>query len=272
MGFPLKVFSIKRNLVFMNNLYCKVAAASVGIALGFTLGVNKEAKAATFILANPEVFFLEGSADGWERNSLWGSTDDISRLDPYSVRKLYADYERRAFYEFDIGNLSLAPNTVIRRAILKTPLRKIWHKDEPNSPDDDYLFLRLFGYVGNGRADLSDFVAGVSIDVRELISPSLDPRIPRDSIDFDVTPFVNKRVNSSDDFAGFSFGIEGYIVINSEATLRDDYNAPPSLIIETADATVPEPTTIFGSAIGLCLGGWLKRKKSNQQKKTIPQH
>jgi hypothetical protein len=71
--------------------------------------------------------------------------------------KLYAgNYERRAFYEFDIGNLSLAPNTVIRRAILKTPLRNV----RPKLRD---LFLRLFGYVGNGRADLSDFDAGVSI-------------------------------------------------------------------------------------------------------------
>jgi hypothetical protein len=31
---------------------------------------------------------------------------------------------------------------------------------------------------------------------------------------------------------------------------------------------VPEPTTIFGSAIGLCLGGWLKRKKSSLPNKT----
>jgi hypothetical protein len=161
--------------------------------------------------------------------------------------------------------LPLAPNTVIRRAILKTPLRNV-------RPTSGSLVLRLLGYVGNGKADLSDFDAGVRIGGEEVMDVNSSPRIPRDSIDFDVTPFVNKRINSSDDFAGFSFGIEGYIVINSEATLRDDYNAPPSLIIETADATVPEPTTIFGSAIGLCLGGWLKRKKSNQQKKTIPQH
>ena len=70
------------------------------------------------------------------------------------------------------------------------------------------------------------------------------------------------------DFAGFGFRLQGLHLINSSATLRDDYNAPPSLIIETADATVPEPTTIFGSAIGLYLGGWLKRKKSSQQNKT----
>jgi hypothetical protein len=34
---------------------------------------------------------------------------------------------------------------------------------------------------------------------------------------------------------------------------------------------VPEPTTIFGSAIGLCLGGWLKRKKSSLPNKTKSQ-
>ena len=47
-----------------------------------------------------------------------------------------------------------------------------------------------------------------------------------------------------------------------------------SLVIETVDAAepVPEPTTIFGSAIALCLGGWVRRKKSSQQHKTAPQH
>jgi hypothetical protein len=34
---------------------------------------------------------------------------------------------------------------------------------------------------------------------------------------------------------------------------------------------VPEPTTIFGSALALGVGGWLKRKKSGQQNKTTPQ-
>ncbi len=182
-----------------------------------------------------------------------------------SVYRLYAGPHRRAFYEFDIGNLSLAPNTVIRSAILKTPISKV------NHGGSDPLLLRLFGYVGNGKADLSDFDAGVSIGGGEVMDANSYPRIPRDSIDFDVTPFVNERVNSRDDFAGFGFRVGDFRAIWSSATLRDDYNAPPSLIIETADATVPEPTTIFGSAIGLCLGGWLKRKKSSQQDRTAPQ-
>ena len=33
---------------------------------------------------------------------------------------------------------------------------------------------------------------------------------------------------------------------------------------------VPEPTTIFGSALALGVGGWLKRKNSSQQNKTKP--
>jgi hypothetical protein len=259
----------------MNNLYRKIAATSFGIALGFTLGANKEAKAATFILTDPKVFFLEGYSSSWNTTSVYDNMHDL-KPGSSSVRKLYTDFAKKAFYEFDIGNLSFAPNTVIRRAILKTPLRDVWHYPDPYNTYSDSLLLRLFGYVGNGRVDRSDFIAGVSIDVGEVINPSSDRRIPPNSIDFDVTPFVNERVNSSHDFAGFSFGVEGNPLrnrfVNSHATLRDNDNAPPSLIIETADATVPEPTTIVGSAMGLCLGGWLKRKKSHQQKKTIPQH
>ncbi len=256
------MFSIKRNLVFMNNLYGKAASVSVGIALGFTLGVNKEAKAATLTLTDPEIFFVHG----YPRSS--GNSYGLADIGPnsYSVQKLYTGYERRAFYEFDIGNLPLAPNTGIRRAILKTPLRNV-------RPDNSgSLVLRLFGYVGNGKADISDFDVRVSLGGDEVMDANSSPRIPRDSIDFDVTSFVNERVNSRDDFAGFGFYVGNLRAINSSASLRDNYNAPPSLIIETADATVPEPTTILGSVIGLCLGRWLKRKKSNQQEKTIPQH
>ncbi len=35
---------------------------------------------------------------------------------------------------------------------------------------------------------------------------------------------------------------------------------------------VPEPTTIFGSALALGVGGWLKRKKSTQHNKTTSQN
>ncbi len=167
--------------------------------------------------------------------------------------------ERRAFYEFNIGNLSLAPNIIISRAFFDIRLGPVY-------PVYRYLFLELFGYVGNGRADLSDFDAGVGIGLENALVATSDFEFPRDSIDFDVTQFVNARVSNRDDFAGFGIRIEDFYANYGTAAL--DYT--PSLTIETTDVaeSVPEPTTIFGSAIGLCLGGWLKRKKSNQQSKT----
>jgi hypothetical protein len=85
-----------------------------------------------------------------------------------------------------------------------------------------------------------------------------------------VTAFVNQQVRNRNAFAGFVISMSDW----GEATLRGtDALGRSSLVIETADVAepVPEPTTIFGSAIGLCLGGWLKRRKSSQQHKTTPQ-
>jgi hypothetical protein len=89
---------------------------------------------------------------------------------------------------------------------------------------------------------------------------------------FNVLPFINQKIRNNDTFAGFNIRSkeangyedeEGFIRLNQDARLT----------ITTVDVAepVPEPTTIFGSAIGLCLGGWLKRKKSSQQNKIAPQ-
>jgi hypothetical protein len=86
-----------------------------------------------------------------------------------------------------------------------------------------------------------------------------------------VTPFVNQRVSNADAFAGF--GIRA-LNFGGVALERGQFSGiQPRLIIETADVAepVPEPTTIFGSAIALGVGGWLKRKKSSQQNKTKSQ-
>jgi hypothetical protein len=84
-----------------------------------------------------------------------------------------------------------------------------------------------------------------------------------------VTPFVNQLVSNNDNFAGFgirasNFGGVGLNAINNNS----------SLVVETDDVAepVPEPTTIFGLALALGVGGWLKRKKSSQQNKTRSQH
>jgi hypothetical protein len=112
--------------------------------------------------------------------------------------------------------------------------------------------------------DISDYEAGVFLNSVDLSSSSAG-----DIISFDVTPFVNQLVSNNDAFAGFGIRASNFGGVSLGAT-----NKNPSLIIETANVAepVPEPTTIFGSALALGVGGWLKRKKSSQQNKTTPPH
>jgi len=55
--------------------------------------------------------------------------------------------------------------------------------------------------------------------------------------------------------------------ISAEWSFAEGENEPvsPGLL-------VPEPTTIFGSALALGVGGWMKRKKSSQQNKIKSHH
>ena len=249
----------------MSNVYHKVAVAFACTALSCALGANKEAKAATFTLyTNP--FFLDGYENGEAYRGL--NSEYETGSDPFSVQRTRGGEERRAFYEFDIGNLSLPTNTVIRRATLNTPIRNF-------QASYRRFYLSLFGYVGNGRPDLSDFNTGVGLGSEDAYDPTYNPERPRDQINFDVTYFINQQVSNRDDFAGFRIGVDNsdFPVVDlnyGNALLRGYYDVPPTLIIETEP--VPEPTTIFGSALALGVGGWLKRKKSSQQNKTTSQN
>jgi hypothetical protein len=88
-------------------------------------------------------------------------------------------------------------------------------------------------------------------------------------IGFPVGPFVNELISKNNAFAGFSIRPGDYNV--GDTTLN---HMDASLIITTVDVAepVPEPTTIFGSALALSLGGWLKRKNLSRFNKTTLQH
>jgi hypothetical protein len=229
----------------MYNLYRKVAVASVCTALGFALGANKEAKAATFTLARTSSFVVvDSNGDG---------------LGDYSVTSLgnlpvgiLGSEEARAFYEFNIANLSLPSNTVISQAIFQAGVNTILGNDPSFQVD-------LFGYTADRRPFIRDsFGAGVYLD-------SDQPTQPGQVLSFDVASLINQSIRNNDVFAGFGIRTNG----RGNFTINED----ASLIITTVDVAepVPEPTTIFGSALALSLGGWLKRKKSSQQNKTAPQ-
>jgi hypothetical protein len=166
--------------------------------------------------------------------------------------------------EINIGSLSLAPNTIISSAIFQAEIDNFTVEGlgiSPTNPDK----LGIFGYIGNGTIEASDFEAGVFLSFVDVSSSSAG-----DILNFDVTPFVNQRISKADAFTGF--GIRALNI--GGLALKYSPNTASRLIIETADVTepVPEPTTIFGSVIALGVGGWLKRKKSGQHNKRTPQH
>jgi hypothetical protein len=247
MGSPIKLFTVKRNLVIMNNLYHKISVASVCTALIFTLGANKEAKAATLA---PTINFevLDYSNDG---------VGDSVRMEDNSYFGKVRVVEGRLFTEFKIESFSFIPNN-ITRVFLQTQIGYLGGSvGEFRNPGS----FGLFGYAGNGTGDLSDFGAG------ELLS-SVNTSFSYSRGDFlsiDVTPFVKQRASNGDPFAGFGFRVfnPGFVELGGDSF--PDY--PVTLVVET----VPEPTTIFGSAIFLGVGGWLKRKKSSQQNKARSQ-
>jgi len=250
----------------MNNLYRKVAVASVCTALGFALGANKEASAATFILA-PTINFevIDYSERVWYEGDDYytyeydGVGDSVRMWDNSSFGKIRAA-EGRLFAEFNIDSFSSVPNELISRVLFQTQLSFVGSSDwEFRNPGS----FGIFGYVGNGTDDLSDFGAGVLLSSVDVSSSS-----PGDLLSLDVTPFVKQRVSNGDSFAGFGFRVfnPGFVGLGGDSFP----GYPLRMVVETADVAqpVPEPTTIFGSAIGLGLGGWLKRKKLSQQNKT----
>jgi hypothetical protein len=104
----------------MYNLYHKVAVASVCTALGFAFGANKEAKAATFILKPTSSFIIVDS-----NNDRLGDYS-IDSFESLPVGRLGGSEEARAFYEFNIANLSLPYNTVISQAIFQARVDTLW--------------------------------------------------------------------------------------------------------------------------------------------------
>jgi hypothetical protein len=244
----------------MNNFYHKIAAALVCTALSFVLEANEEAKAASFNLAPAITFEVIDGGVGFE-DSFDGRGDQIFPGN-FSIALKGITGDAGQFAEFNIGSLSLVPGTIINSAVFQAEIGSF----DVFGLGIGYInpgSLGIFGYVGNGIPDKSDFEAGVFLNSVDVSSSSVG-----DILSFDVTSFVNQRASNSDTFAGF--GIRA-LNIGGVGLAGGVNSTTPRLIVETAES-VPEPTNIFGSALALSVGGWLKRKKSDQQNKTMPHH
>jgi hypothetical protein len=252
----------------MNTLYHKVAVTLACTALSCAFGANKEAKAATFTL-RPHTQFVAYDIDFDEvgRGSYGGATYLPVGKD-YQARQ-----EFRSFYEFNIASLSLASNTVISSAIFEGSVNSIEREGHIV-----YSQLQILGYVGNGDPDASDFNQWNDAQQYELYMFRYIPTSALSSgsyFNFEMTEFVNNLISNREPFVGFGFRFyrDSYRDYGGFLTF-DSLSNTPSLTITTVDVAepVPEPTTIFGSAIGLCLGGWLKRRKSALPHKTTSQN
>src|SRR4028118_351511 len=256
MSFSAKLFSIKGNLVFMNNLYHKVAVASVCTALGFALGANQEAKAATFssnyYWLGSELTF--SAIDGGSYGSFDGLGDMVFGVSYNNDSESYPPHswsgtertdarEIAALLEFRFSNLTRyitayrgenARVTSITNAVLRI-----------GAGMTDSALMGAFGYVGNGIPEASDFEAGVLLDSQEVRGYS-------GWYDFNVTPFVRELFSNNNEFGGFALRSlnQGSIWLPAIAS-REIY--PPQLIVSgefevgVEPEPVPEPTTIFGS-------------------------
>jgi len=231
---------MKEKLFVMNSLYHRFAVVSVGIALGFALGANKEAKAATFTFTSTgSVHIVDTNQDGVVDN---GSDYPGSR---YVGTKIYEEGsapwgkgEYRSFYKFNINNLFLDSNTFIKSAYFETKVEGLEYGDKSGLLDLYGYTEQVFQFDNNGKY-LGSYGLG-----------NLGPN--QIATFFNVHPFINQTIKNND---SFWLSIRSN---NSFATLPWQSNL--TIITET----VPEPTTIFGSALALGVGGWLKRKKSSQ--------
>jgi len=269
----------------MNNLYRKVAVASVCTALSFVLGQNKEAEAATFYTDYYFTSYLTFRAiDGGSYGAFDGVGDMVTNvsynndvdLSPYPHSWVATERtdarEVAALTEFPFSSLTSAITafqgenakiTSITNAVLRLYV-EYWN------PFNDSASMGVFGYVGNGIAEASDFEAGVFVDSREITETG-------SWYDFNVTPFVKQIFSNNNEFAGFALRSLSQHEIALPGSVGLNVYRPRLIVSGEIEGglepePVPEPTTIFGSALALSLGGWLKRKKSNQQNKTTQQN
>jgi hypothetical protein len=230
----------------MNSLYHRVAVVSVGIALGFALGANKEARAATFTFTSTRsVYIIDKNQDGVVDN---GSDYPGPRYVGINYKEGSPPWEKgeyRSFYEFNITNLSLDSNTLIKSAYFQTRVNGIQYGDKDGLLDVYGYTEEVFQFDNNGK--YLDTEGLGSLGQNQIAT-------------FNVLPLINQTIENNDSFWLSLRTNNSFVTLPWQS----------SLTITTEP--VPEPTTIFGSALALGVGGWLKRKKLSQQNKTTSQH
>lgn len=215
-------------------LQLNISAIMMGLCL--TLAASGEAKAATFTIADPEVDFEV--IDGGNLGLFDGLGDEV--FSTFNTVVLGSFGEAAEFAEFDLRDFSVTSGEVITSATFQVQLTSLEVGGlgvpfgvNPNN-------LGVYGYVGNGIAEASDFQAGTLLKVLNISSASVG-----DILSFDVTAFINNLVNGSNPFAGFGIRAQefGGLAIEESSSV-----GVPRLTIKTAavTASIPESSSTLG--------------------------
>jgi hypothetical protein len=238
----------------MASIHKKVAVVSAGTALSLGLmEVGREARAATFTF-QPTITFEVIDAE-FSGSNFDGLGDELFPGNFDTVVKGTIG-EAAEFAEINIRSLSVPPSTVISNAVFQAQIFT-FETSGLGVGSENPGTLGIFGYVGNGIAEASDFEAGRLLNTIDISSASAG-----DILTFDVTAFTQQLVSNGDSFAGF-----GIRALNLGALTLGGANFPgisPTLTIETAAAPepVPEPASVLGILAVAVLAGVSRRSVS----------
>jgi hypothetical protein len=107
--------------------------------------------------------------------------------------------ESAAIVEFDLNNLSIPVGEVVDQALFEVQISTFDVSGLGVQASDNPDQLGVYGYVGNGIAEASDFQSGELLTVLDISSASAG-----DILTFDVTEFVQTASDQEHSFVGLA--------------------------------------------------------------------
>ncbi|MDB9305932.1 PEP-CTERM sorting domain-containing protein [Nodularia spumigena] len=234
-------------VLFWLVIYMQKLALTAGISLFFGLLMSEPVQAANFSITPTVTFEV---VDGGFLGTFDGLGDEIF---PNNFDSVVLGFEGEAaeFAEFDLTQFSIPPLESITSVIFQAQISttQVFGLGSPGGVPPNNL--GVFGYVGNGEPNASDLQAGTLLTTVDT-STATGGEILR----FDVTSFVQKRINNGDRFVGLAVRAQdpGGVVLGG----ANFGGIPPTLII----STVPESSTTLGLLAFGALGVVAMRKRS----------
>ena len=174
-----------------------------------------------FVISNPEVDFniIDGGTGTFD-----GRGDEV--FSSFNTVVNGTEGEAGAFVEFELDTLEIPDNATIENATVEVEITSfsvtgLGVSDLAANPDS----LNVYGYVGNGVAEPSDFEAGTLIGSIDISSSAVG-----DVVSLDVTPLVQTLIDDGESFAGFGFRASEF----GGLAIRENSNFP-QLTISISD-------------------------------------